>query len=529
MMINITQVIMISRKFYKNATKKKKDGEKANNVEKFRKCCKRNKVGKKSTHKNEEAKQIKIGEEKNLLSTILIVLIVLVLYYTDFFQYLDDIACLIKFFIVVIMCYKICSTLKAAFNAIQYFAKICFGLNLIKIWNLVFQNLSSDNICVVIFIIIVIFENVIGPKLKEAFDTIKYFIKICVGLIRGQPYIKETLHDAAKNGNLDICQQLVSRGVTIDDLDSGGGTPLYYAAESNQLDVTRYLLEKGANPNVKCQFPLDGTILQAAVGKGYLDICRLLVAKGASINESNSLPDQTALHCAARKSREICELLITKGATIDAFDPFDRTPLYYSITYKKLDVTKYLLENGANSNSECFGQEYYNITNSKKEKFREKMLHVAAREGNLDLCQLLVLKGADMNCLNSKDETPLMIALENSLSSRNDTQKYLSIAEYFLKNKLVYNSELNGDVKDKFMKLFKQVAASKHIFQKLKPWHPNMCKLASEKSDGSLKSFCRDVIWKNIDNSKISDIVNRLNISECLRRYIIYEEELRCG
>jgi len=79
------------------------------------------------------------------------------------------------------------------------------------------------------------------------------------------------------------------------------------------------------------------------------------------------------------------------------------------------------------------------------------------------------------------------------------------------------------------MKLFKQIAASIHVFEKLKPWHPTMCKLASEKSDGSLKSFYRDAIWKNIDNTKISDIVNGLNISECLRRYIIYAEELRCG
>ena len=52
-----------------------------------------------------------------------------------------------------------------------------------------------------------------------------------------------------------------------------------------------------------------------------------------------------------------------------------------------------------------------------------------------------------------------------------------------------------------------------------------MCKLPSEKSDGSLKSISRDVIWENIDNIEISDIINGLNMPKYLRKYLIYVEE----
>ena len=360
----------------------------------------------------------------------------------------------------------------------------------------------------------------------------------------------------------------ISRGVSVNALNSEGKTALYYAVISHELDVTRYLLENGANPNAKC----GKTILQEAARVGCLNICRLLVAKGACIdalnerNEtalyygvvSNSLDvttyllengantnlneldnHKTLLHAAAEfASLKICQLLVTKGTTIDALDMCNRTPLYYSIVEEKFDVTKYLLENGANPNAEFefpYGDSdsiwdmdfIYMDFQDETMKYREKILHVAARQGNLDIFKLLISKGADMNCLTSKDETPLMIALEYSLLSRNHLQNYLFITEYILKNIPVYNAKLKRNVKDKYKKIFKQAVASKHVLKKLEPWLRKMCKLASEKSDDSLKSLCQDVIWKNIDITKISDIINGLNIPECLRRYVIYAEELK--
>ncbi|XP_065583958.1 putative ankyrin repeat protein RF_0381 [Artemia franciscana] len=389
---------------------------------------------------------------------------------------------------------------------------------------------------------------------------------ICVKLFQEwKEKRKKVLHNAAANGNLDMCQRLISRGVSVNALNSEGTTAIYYAVISHELDVTRYLLENGANPNAKC----GETILQKAALVGCLNICRLLVAKGACIdalnerNEtalyygvvSNSLDvttyllengantnlnkfnHKTLLHSAAEfASLKICQLLVTKGTTIDALDMWNRTPLYYSTVKEKFDVTKYLLENGANPNAEFespYGDSmdmdfiYMDCQGKLSLKYREKILHVAARQGNLDIFKLLISKGADMNCLTSKDETPLMIALEYSLLSRNHLQNYLFITEYILKNMPVYNAKLKRNVKDKYKKIFKQAVASKHVLKKLEPWLRKMCKLASEKSDDSLKSLCQDVIWKNIDITKISDIINGLNIPECLRRYIIYAEELR--
>ncbi|KAK2728017.1 hypothetical protein QYM36_008483 [Artemia franciscana] len=346
-------------------------------------------------------------------------------------------------------------------------------------------------------------ENVVEKKMYTIEWTIEFLITLFATLKKLPPKLEavifgNSLHDAAMTGDLKICHELVSKGVPIDTLDRWERTALYYAVISRQLDVTQYLLAKGANPNAKTTY-LSETILQTAAMNGCLDICRLLVAKGATINaralyyavKSNRLNvtgyllenganlnakhlvryipfdrdipfnRETVLHTAVRVATlEMCQLLVAKGATVDALDSGDRTPLYYAITLEKLDVTRYLLEIGANPNANCAYVFRHRMVKC-------RLLHVAARLGNLDICQLLVSKGADVNCLNSNDETPLMIVLRNYLSlrrqctlwrildtlknpfsSRNHPQNHLAIDEYFSKNMVI--SKQKKDVKDEY-------------------------------------------------------------------------------
>jgi ankyrin repeat protein len=386
------------------------------------------------------------------------------------------------------------------------------------------------------------------------------------------------LHFAAIRGNLKICQLLVSKGACIDTLDSYDRTALSYAVEKNQLDLTKYLLKNGADPNVKVG-DIQNTVLHRAVWEGNYEICQLLVSEGASINvldrfnrtalldavtrnetdlaryllDNGANPNEeftrktgafdydyegdfegdhdnegdyerdTPLHCAVRKGNyEMCQLLVSNGAYIDALDSNQRTALYYAVSESQLLLTRYLLENGANPNAKC------NVWQGKY-FIQESMIRIAARKGNLDIFQLLFSMGANINFFTLNSEEALLIALENIISSTNHCPSNSVIAEYFLKNKIFYNSKLTKDIKDKYKEVFKQVVSSKHDFQKLEPiskWYPTMCKLTSVESDHSLKSICRDIIWEKIDNAKITDITNAFNIPECLRRYLIYAEEL---
>lgn len=97
--------------------------------------------------------------------------------------------------------------------------------------------------------------------------------------------------------------------------DGKGNTLLMLASYNEQLEMTRVLLENGADPQIANdmgQIPLAG-----AAFKGNLEMAKLLIENGANVNAQ--MPDgKTPLMFAAMFNRlEIIELFLEKGA--DAF------------------------------------------------------------------------------------------------------------------------------------------------------------------------------------------------------------------
>ncbi|KAH9182668.1 hypothetical protein AeNC1_015356, partial [Aphanomyces euteiches] len=54
------------------------------------------------------------------------------------------------------------------------------------------------------------------------------------------------LHEAARNGDLDMAQELLASGTMIDGIDETNNTPLHVASESGRLALVKFLLDKGA-------------------------------------------------------------------------------------------------------------------------------------------------------------------------------------------------------------------------------------------------------------------------------------------
>ncbi len=145
------------------------------------------------------------------------------------------------------------------------------------------------------------------------------------------------LHQAAWQGDVEAIQSLVKSGVSVDEPDAMGSSPLFSAArgghpfgphhchgeDATRPEVIRTLLELGANPNVQDNRPRGfgrssgWTPLIVALHHEQFKSAAVLLEHGA---DPNILSDQgmSAMQVAAGEGapRELIELMLAKG-----FDP----------------------------------------------------------------------------------------------------------------------------------------------------------------------------------------------------------------
>ena len=124
-----------------------------------------------------------------------------------------------------------------------------------------------------------------------------------------------SIHDAAKNGNIDQVKQLIAAGTNVDARDDAGHTPLQLAAGTGHTAVVQLLITEGADVNAKDMF--DGTPLWDATLNGHEAAVELLVTHGANVNAKTKIEndDITPLDEATRKGHKgIIELLKRHGA-----------------------------------------------------------------------------------------------------------------------------------------------------------------------------------------------------------------------
>ncbi|MBN9543598.1 MAG: ankyrin repeat domain-containing protein [Alphaproteobacteria bacterium] len=83
------------------------------------------------------------------------------------------------------------------------------------------------------------------------------------------------LHIAAKNGHIYFVRYLHEvKGLSINLQNTYNATPLHIAAEYDQIDVVKYLVKKGTNPNLLDKS--NRSPLQIATFSGFLDIAIFL-------------------------------------------------------------------------------------------------------------------------------------------------------------------------------------------------------------------------------------------------------------
>jgi hypothetical protein len=102
-------------------------------------------------------------------------------------------------------------------------------------------------------------------------------------------------------------------------------TPLMKASSWGDEKAVRYLLDHGANINLKDK--LGRTALHLTVWPAHAEVLKLLLEKGAKISIQDN-QGNTPLHVAVlRQNEEITKILLEKGAPIDIRNNNNETPL----------------------------------------------------------------------------------------------------------------------------------------------------------------------------------------------------------
>jgi ankyrin repeat protein len=202
----------------------------------------------------------------------------------------------------------------------------------------------------------------------------------------------------ADSGRVDMLRYLIEIGVNPNTANYDGTTALIYAAQRNHLGAVNLLIEKGADVNAK---PYNGnTALHAASRYNNDSIAEILILNKANVNAINEY-GSTALHLSAGYGYPfLTQLLIYYGATVDTTDYYGNTPLLTSI-YAGANITsQILIENGANVN--------------KPDKKGYTPLMVAAQFNDTLLTNLLISYEAEINKRNNDSITALAIAIQFS-------------------------------------------------------------------------------------------------------------------
>jgi ankyrin repeat protein len=144
------------------------------------------------------------------------------------------------------------------------------------------------------------------------------------------------LHEAIRQGKVDLMKDLVARGADVNARTPGGGrggrggggggmTAFLVAAQGGNVAMIQELVKLGADSKGKLPDGTGGILL--ATGSKKLDAVKLMVELGLDVNDAPK-GRPSALHSAIKQgANDIVQYLADHGADFAAKDNFGRTPL----------------------------------------------------------------------------------------------------------------------------------------------------------------------------------------------------------
>jgi len=157
------------------------------------------------------------------------------------------------------------------------------------------------------------------------------------------------LYWAAQNNDLDTVKRLIAAGANVNAANRYGMSPLALACVNGSTAIATALLDASANPNAAT--PQGETALMTAARTGVPGVITALVARGADVNAKEATRGQTALMWAAGEGHaDAIEALVAGGADLKARSKAGWTALLFAAREGQAAAAQALLDGGADVN-----------------------------------------------------------------------------------------------------------------------------------------------------------------------------------
>ncbi|MEM9819424.1 MAG: ankyrin repeat domain-containing protein [Bacteroidota bacterium] len=235
---------------------------------------------------------------------------------------------------------------------------------------------------------------------------------------------------AIDDGDIDIVRFVLEKGVNVNGQTKRGWTPLLEAVDEGDANIVQLLLEKGAKPNLGTK--AKWTPLHEAADEGSADITRLLIKAGADIQLKDKHGRTAFMVAVSEDHLAVMEVLLDNGAEINqTYHKNQISPLIEAAEEGHLRIAKILLKRGADVNAATAGgwtalmeaadeghPEMVQLlldngadTQAKDQHGWNALFH-ATDEGNIQVVEKLLDNGMDVNAVTAEGWTPLMEAVD---------------------------------------------------------------------------------------------------------------------
>ena len=208
------------------------------------------------------------------------------------------------------------------------------------------------------------------------------------------------LHIAALFGHVDLCKTLVKKhNFDVHEVNNNGWTALHFSAQGGSYELVNFFIANGSY----IYHPTDDgeNCLHVASLYGHFHLCKTLVNKHkVDVHEAND-NGWTPLHFSAQRgSDKLMHFFVNKGADIHVLTNSGQSCLHIGALYGHLELCKTLVN------------KYQSKVNETDNKGRAA-LHFSAKIGSYNLITFFIDKGSNISLRTNDGKNCLHIAAKN--------------------------------------------------------------------------------------------------------------------